>query len=61
MWRFPRGGCRRVEFEFEIKNDEKKAPEVKKNIGKETKSLKHKKKIALTPHPKKVDLFTPIQ
>ena len=29
MWRCARGGFRRVEFEFEVKNDEEQAPEVK--------------------------------
>ena len=34
MWRYPRGGFRRVEFELEVNDDEKQAPELNKTCEK---------------------------
>ena len=41
MWRCPRGGFRRVESEFGVKNDEKQAPEVKNEEKLEIQNLEN--------------------
>ena len=41
MWGCPRGGFRRVESEFGVKNDEKLAPEVKNEEKLEIQNLEN--------------------